>query len=217
MPTIVLADDHHLVRQALRILLATEPDFVIVGEAGEGVETTLLVERLQPDVLIVDMAMPGLNGAEVARQVSKRSPRTRVIMLSMHDSEPYVLEALRTGAIAYVLKDSTAQDLVDAVRSAIAGHRYLSPRIAERFIDAYLEQLATSPQDPLDTLTLREREVFLLAAQGRSSAEIAKQLFISRRTVETHRANVMRKLSVKNKAELIRYAVQRGLLPEENG
>ncbi len=198
------------------IVLADDPDFAVVGEAGEGVETTLLVERLQPDVLIVDMAMPGLNGAEVARQVGKRSPRTRVIMLSMHDSEPYVLEALRAGALAYVLKDSTAQDLVNAVRSAVAGRRYLSPRIAERFIDAYLEHLSTSPQDPLDTLTLREREVFLLAAQGRSSSEIAQQLFISRRTVETHCANVIRKLGVKNKAELIRYAVQRGLLLEES-
>ncbi|MBC7262508.1 MAG: response regulator transcription factor [Chloroflexi bacterium] len=217
MISIVLADDHHLVRQGLRALLAAEPDFVIVGEAGEGVETTLLTERLQPDVLIVDMAMPGLNGAEVARQVNKRSPRTRVIMLSMHDSEPYVREALRAGAVAYVLKDSTAQDLANAVRSAVAGRRYLSPRIAEQFIDAYLEQLVATPQDPLDTLTLREREVFLLVAQGRSSSEIAQQLFISRRTVETHRTNVMRKLGVKNKAELVRYAVQRGLLPGESG
>ncbi|MBC7233898.1 MAG: response regulator transcription factor [Chloroflexi bacterium] len=215
MTTIVLADDHHLVRQGLRALLTAEPDFAVVGEAGEGVEATLLTERLQPDVLIVDMAMPGLNGAEVARQVSKRSPRTRVIMLSMHDSDPYVIEALRAGAVAYVLKDSTAQDLVHAVRSVMAGRRYLSPRIAERFIDAYLTQLATSLPDPLDTLTLREREVFLLVAQGRSSSEIAQQLFLSRRTVETHRTNIMRKLGVKNKAELIRYAVQRGLLPKD--
>jgi DNA-binding NarL/FixJ family response regulator len=215
MTTIVLADDHHLVRQGLRALLTAEPDFAVVGEAGEGVEATLLTERLQPDVLIVDMAMPGLNGAEVARQVSKRSPRTRVIMLSMYDSDPYVIEALRAGAVAYVLKDSTAQDLVHAVRSVMDGRRYLSPRIAERFIDAYLTQLATSPPDPLDTLTLREREVFLLVAQGRSSSEIAQQLFLSRRTVETHRTNIMRKLGVKNKAELIRYAVQRGFLPKE--
>jgi two-component system response regulator NreC len=215
MTTIVLADDHHVVRQGLRSLLEAEPDFSVVGEAGDGLEAAQLVERLQPDVLVLDLMMPGLNGLEVTRQVSQRSSRTHVVILSMHPNEAYVLEALRAGATAYVLKESTSAELVRAVREAVAGRRYLSPPLSERAIEAYMQKAKSAALDPYETLTAREREVLHLAAEGHANAEIADRLFISRRTVETHRANLMRKLGLRSQTDLIRYALQRGILPME--
>jgi len=215
MTTIVLADDHHVVRQGLRSLLEAEPDFSIVGEAGDGLEAAQLVERLQPDVLVLDLMMPGLNGLEVTRQVSQRSPQTHVVILSMHPNEAYVLEALRAGAAAYVIKESTSAELVRAVREAVAGRRYLSPPLSERAIEVYMQKAESAALDPYETLTAREREVLHLAAEGHTNAEIADRLFISRRTVETHRANLMRKLGLRSQTDLIRYALQRGILPME--
>lgn len=213
MTTIALADDHPIVRQGLRALLQAEPDFRVVGEAGDGLETVELVERLQPDVLVVDVMMPGVSGLEVARQVQQRSPETRVVILSMHANEAYVLEAMRHGAAGYVLKDSTATDLVEAVRRVMAGRRYLSPPLSERAIDAYLQKSEEAQLDPYETLTSREREVLHLAAEGHTNAEIAERLSISPRTVETHRANMMRKLDLRSHADLIRYALRRGIIP----
>jgi DNA-binding NarL/FixJ family response regulator len=213
--TIMLADDHHVVRQGLRSLLEAEPDFSVVGETGDGLEAAQLVERLQPDVLVLDLMMPGLNGLEVTRQVSQRSPRTRVVILSMHPNEAYVLEALRAGAAAYVLKESTSAELVRAVREAVAGRRYLSPPLSERAIEAYVQKAESAALDPYETLTTREREVLHLVAEGHTNAEIAERLFISRRTVETHRANMMRKLGLRTQTDLISYALRRGILPME--
>jgi len=213
--TIVLADDHQVVRHGLRSLLEAEPDFSVVGETGDGLEAAQLVERLQPDVLVLDLMMPGLNGLEVTRQVSQRSPRTRVVILSMHASEAHVLEALRSGAAAYVLKESTSAELVRAVREAVAGRRYLSSPLSERAIEAYMQKAESAALDPYEMLTAREREVLHLVVQGHTSAEIADRLFISRRTVETHRANLMRKLGLRTHTDLIRYALQRGILPME--
>lgn len=215
MTSIVLADDHQVVRQGLRALLEAEPDFRLIGEAGDGLETAQLVERLEPDVLIIDLMMPGLNGLEVTRQVSQRSPRTHVVILSMHANEAYVLEALRNGAAGYVLKDSSAADLVKAVREVVAGRRYLSPPLSERAIEAYLHKAQAAELDPYETLTTREREVLHLAAEGHSNAEIAVWLSISPRTAETHRANMMRKLDLRTQTDLIRYALRRGILPLE--
>ncbi|MFB0536672.1 MAG: response regulator [Anaerolineae bacterium] len=215
MTTIVLADDHHVVRQGLRSLLEAEPDFSVVGEASDGLETAQLVERLQPDVLVLDLMMPGLNGLEVTRQVGQRSPQTHVVILSMHANEAYVLEALQAGAAAYVVKESTSAELVRAVREAVAGRRYLSPPLSERAIEAYMQKAESAALDPYETLTAREREVLHLAAEGHNNAEIADRLFISRRTVETHRANLMRKLGLRSQTDLIRYALQRGILPME--
>ena len=215
MTTIVLADDHHVVRQGLRSLLEAEPDFSVVGETGDGVEAAQLVERLQPDVLVLDLMMPGLNGLEVTRQVSRRSPRTRVVILSMHADEAHVLEGLRAGAVAYVLKESTSAELVRAVREAVAGRRYLSPPLSERAIEVYMQKAESTVLDPYETLTAREREVLYLVAEGHSNAEIADRLFISRRTVETHRANLMRKLGLRTQTDLISYALRRGILPME--
>jgi DNA-binding NarL/FixJ family response regulator len=213
--TIVLADDHHVVRQGLRSLLEAEPDFSVVGEAGDGLEAAQLIERLQPDVLVLDLMMPGLNGLEVTRQVSQRSPRTHVVILSMHPNEAYVLEALRAGAAAYVLKESTSAELVRAVREAVAGRRYLSPPLSERAIEAYMQKAESAALDPYETLTAREREVLHLVAEGHTNAEIAERLFVSRRTVETHRANLMRKLGLRTQTDLISYALRQGILPME--
>ncbi len=215
MTTIVLADDHHVVRQGLRSLLEAEPDFSVVGETGDGLEAAQLVERLQPDVLVLDLMMPGLNGLAVTRQVNQRSRHTCVVILSMYANEAYVLEALRAGAAAYVLKESTAAELVRAVREAVAGRRYLSPPLSERAIESYMQKAESAELDPYETLTAREREVLHLVTEGHTNAEIAARLFISRRTVESHRANLMRKLGLRTQTDLIRYALRRGILPME--
>jgi DNA-binding NarL/FixJ family response regulator len=217
MTTIVLADDHPIVRRGLRTLLETEIGFQILGEAGDGLDAVQLVERLQPDVLIVDVLMPGLNGLEVTRQVSQRTAQTHVIVLSMHANEAYVLEALRNGASGYVLKDSSITDLVQAVREVVAGRRYLSAPLSERAIAAYVDKAQTRTPSPYESLTSREREVLHLAAEGYTSAQIAKRLYLSPRTVETHRANLMRKLSLRTQADLTRYAIERGILPIIDG
>jgi two-component system response regulator NreC len=214
--TIILAEDHHIVRQGLRALLEAEPDIQIVGEAANGLEAAQLAESRQPDVMIVDLMMPGLNGLEVTRQVAQRSPHTQVIILSAFENEAYVTEALGSGAAGYVLKRSSAADLVRAVREVVAGRRYLSPSLSERAIEAYvryIQQVRDSDLDPYETLTPREREVLHLAAEGHTNAEIAERLSISPRTVETHRANMMHKLGLRTSTDLIRYSMQRGILP----
>lgn len=211
MISILLADDHSIVRQGLRALLEVEPDFCIVGEAADGLEVTQLIEYLRPDVLVLDLMMPGLDGLEVTRRVNQRSPQTRVIILSMYGNEAYVVEVLRNGAAGYVLKKSTADELVRAVRAVVAGQRYLSPPLSEQTIETYMQKADESTQDLYDLLTAREREVLYLVAEGHTNAEIATRLFISSRTVEMHRANLMRKLDLRSQADLIRYAFRRGI------
>jgi two-component system response regulator NreC len=215
MTTIVLADDHLVVRKGMKSLLEAEADFELAGEAGDGLEAVQLVERLNPDVLVLDMMMPGLNGIEVTRQVRKRSPHTQIIILSMHGDDEYVLEALRNGANGYVLKDAGAFELVQAVRAVSAGERFLSPMLAERAIDAYVRQTDETTLDRYETLTDREREVLHLAAEGLTNVEMAARLSLSPRTVENHRANMMRKLGVNNQTELVRYAIKRGIVSLE--
>jgi two-component system, NarL family, response regulator NreC len=210
--SIVLADDHPVVRRGMQTLLEAEPDFAIIGEAGDGLESVRLVENLQPDVLILDLMMPGLSGLEALRIIRKRSPRTRVVVLSMHDTHAFVAEALMNGATGYVLKGSDELNLVRAVREAAGGRRFLCPPVTERAIDAYIEQARSASLDPHDTLTAREREVLQLTAEGKTGPEIAARLHISHRTVENHRANLMRKLLLKNQSELVRYALRRGLI-----
>jgi DNA-binding NarL/FixJ family response regulator len=213
---IVLADDHPVVRHGVRSLLQAEPEFSVVGEASDGLETVQLVEKLQPEVLVVDLMIPRLNGLEVTRQIKQRMPQTRVVVLSMHANEPYVLEALKNGASGYVLKDTSGTDLVLAVKQVLSGQRYLSPPLSERAVEAYLQRSQDTSFDPYDALTEREREVLHLAAEGLSNPDIAARLSISPRTVETHRANLMRKLGLKTQTDLIRYALKRGILPMED-
>jgi two-component system response regulator NreC len=212
---ILLADDHHVVREGLRLLLEAEEEFTVVGEAADGLETIKRTESLRPDIAIVDLMMPGLSGLEVTRQISQRVPRTRIIILSMYGNEAYVLEALRNGAVGYVLKGSLAVDLLQAVREVAAGRHYLGPPLSELAIEAYLDKAKNTMLDPYETLTTREREVLHLAAEGRTNAEIATALGIGSRTVETHRIHLTHKLGLRTRTDLIRYALQRGIVPLE--
>ncbi|MGA9769158.1 MAG: response regulator transcription factor [Blastocatellia bacterium] len=212
MTTIVLADDHQLVRQGLRALLEVESDLRVIGEAGDGLEAVRLVERLNPNVLVLDLMMPGINGLEVTRQLKKSSFQTGIVILSMYADEAYVLEALGNGASGYVLKDSNASDLVHAVREVAAGRRYLSPPLSDRAIEVYQETARATVIDRYETLTTREREVLHLCAEGCTSSEIASRLGISARTAETHRTHLMSKLGLHTQVELIRYALRRGII-----
>ncbi len=207
--TILLADDHAIVRDGLKALLKDEQDFVVIGEAADGLEAVRMVDRLRPDVLVLDLMMPGLTGLEVTRQVSRL---TNVVILSMHANEAYVIEALRKGAMGYILKDSTSADLVKAIRGVLSGKRYLSQPLSETMVDALLKRSKTSELDPYETLTTREREVFQLVAQGKSNLEISELLTLSPRTVEIHRANMMHKLNLESQADLIRLAIKRGVI-----
>ena len=213
--TIVLADDHRIVRQGLHALLKGEPDFNVIGEAGDGHEALELVRTLNPDVVVLDLMMRGLNGLEAARQINKQMPQIKIIILSMYDDEGFVLEALANGALAYVLKDAGYSDLVQAVREVAAGHRYLSPPLSDRAIEAYQRVAKAGPLDRYETLTSREREVLQLSAEGHTNSEIAARLGISVRTAETHRSRVMHKLSVHTQSDLTRYALRRGIIPLE--
>ncbi|MDX1435747.1 MAG: response regulator transcription factor [Anaerolineales bacterium] len=211
---ILLVDDHPVVRQGLKALLDSEDNFRVVGEAGEGLEAIQAVEQLTPDVLVLDLMIPNLNGLEVTRQVNQRFTDTRVILLSMHSNEAYVVEAFKNGASGFVLKDSGAEELVRAINEVSEGRRFLSPPLSERALEIYLQEKTRSESlDPYDTLTGREREILHLAAEGHSNAQIAEKLVISPRTVETHRANLMRKLNLRSQSDLIRYAIKRGILP----
>jgi len=210
---IILADDHDVVRRGLQALLESEPDFHIVGEAKDGLEAAELVERLRPDVLVLDVVMPGLSGLEVIRRACRTSPHTRVVVLSMYDTQAYVLEALRAGAGAYVLKRSTSEELIRAIREVVNGQFYVSYPLSRRAIEAYAKRAEDIFLDSYESLTNREREVLQLVAEGCSSSEIAGRLFISPRTVEGHRASIMRKLGLHSKTDLIRYALRRGILP----
>ena len=212
--TILLADDHRIVRQGLRALLAGEADFDVVGEADDGREALELVRRLNPDVLVLDLMMPGLNGLEVARQLPRQSPGVRVVVLSMHDDEGFVLEALANGVSGYVLKDSNSSDLVHAVREVAAGRRYLSPPLSDRAIEAYQQRAKVGTMDKHETLTTREREVLQLSAEGHTNSEIAARLGISTRTAETHRSRLMHKLGLHTQSDLIRYAIRRGIIKQ---
>ena len=213
MINIVLADDHQVVRKGLKALLSAEVDLSVVGEAGDGLETVQLVERLKPDILVLDLMMSGINGLEVTRQLNKKGVKTGIVILSMHNNEAYVLEALRSGAKAYILKDSPPDELTRAIREVSSGRRYLSSPLTERAIAAYTQKAEVKLIDPYEQLTTREREILQLAAQGCTNSEIASRLYISPRTVETHRTNLMRKLGLHNHTQLIQFAIQHGIIP----
>ncbi len=215
MKTVLIADDHAIVRQGLRALIDGDKDFQLVGEADNGLEAVRLVENLKPNLLVVDLMMPGLNGLEVARQTKEISPVTRIVVLSMYSDEAYVLEALRKGATGYVLKDAQSTDLLKALHAVAGGQHYLSPPLSERAIEVYARKAGSATLDLFETLTKREREVLQLAAEGLSQNEIAQRLAISPRTSETHRANLMRKLGLQNQTDLVRFAIRRGIVPLE--
>ena len=210
--SIVLADDHLVVRRGIRAVLEAEPDLQIVGEVDDGAGVLAMIEAVRPDVLVLDVMMPNLGGFQVLRELGEKAVSTKVVVLSMYSTEAYVTEALRLGAIGFVVKDSSAGDLIRAVRQAAAGRRFLSAPLSESIIEAYMQRVQVSSQDPYDRITPREREVLILAANGHTSAEIAGRLTISPRTAESHRANLMQKLGLRHQTDLIRYALRRGLL-----
>jgi DNA-binding NarL/FixJ family response regulator len=214
MTSIVLVDDHPIVREGIRRLLAAHPEFTIVGETDRGLMALELAERLRPDLAVVDLLLPDLNGMEVTRRIRRASPHTRVVALSMYGDELHVIEALRAGATAYILKGASAETMLVAFHEALAGRRYLTPPLTENIIEAYSSRVykAPRPADRYQLLTAREREVLELLARGLTYAEIADRLTISPRTAETHRTNLMRKLDLKTQADITLYAIQRGLI-----
>lgn len=210
--TVLVVDDHELVRAGVLALLESEPDLRVVGVATDGLEALSLVERLRPSVILLDLMLPGLSGLEVLRQLPTRAPGVRAVILSVHDNLAYVLEAMRNGAFAYVLKDAPPSELLHALREAAASRRYLAPPLSERRLEIYEAQTQSSIPDPYETLTTREREVLHLTAEGRTSMEVGQMLFISSRTVEGHRATLMRKLGLATQKDVVRYALRRGIL-----
>ena len=211
MTTTIIADDHEIVRRGLRGILENESSCRVVAEAADGLAAAQLVEKHKPEVLILDLNMPRLHGIEVLRQTRTTSPNTRVIVLSMHSDEPYVIESLRAGAAAYILKGSESQEIVQALKEVLVGRRFLSATLSEWAINALVAKPADN-SDPLQSLTQRERMVVQLAAEGYTNAEIAEKLFISPRTAETHRTNLLRKLGLQTQTDLVRFAIRRGLI-----
>jgi two-component system, NarL family, response regulator NreC len=209
---ILLADDHTVVRQGLRKLLEERADWEVVGEAGDGREAVKLAEQLRPDVAVLDVAMPLLNGVEATRQIARRAPATRILVLSMHSDEAYVTQILKAGAIGYLLKDSADVDLLQAVAAVAGGKAFFSPAVARLMLDDYVRPRGEHVVDRYESLSDREREVFQLVAEGRTNKEIAALLFISPSTVETHRARIMEKLDLHSAAEIVLYAVRRGVI-----
>jgi two-component system, NarL family, response regulator NreC len=210
---LLLADDHTMVRQGLRKLLEQRVDWEVVAEASDGREAIRLAEQHRPDVAILDVAMPLLNGIEATRQITKRVPSTRVLVLSMHADEAYVTQVLRAGATGYLLKDSADADLMEAVAAVAQGKSFFSPVIARVMLDDYVRQLADKGiVDRFDSLSEREREVFQLIAEGKTNKEIAGLLCVSPSTIETHRGHILEKLDCHNAAEIVLYAVRRGVI-----
>jgi two-component system response regulator NreC len=208
---VLLVEDHVVVRQGLKALFADEPELEIVGEADNGREALRCVSELQPDVVLMDISMPGLNGIEATRQIHQSYPDVKVVVLSMHSSEEYVFQVLRAGASGYVLKQSDSAEVLTAIQAALAGGSFLSPPISRAVVDGYVRRAEARGQgEDLDLFTPREREVLQLLAEGLSNQKIAEQLSISVKTVETHRSNMMNKLGVGSKTDLVKYALRKG-------
>ena len=218
MTTVFIADDHEIVRNGIRALLETYPEFSVVGEASDGIKTIELVEQTRPDVIVLDVSMPNLNGLEATKIIKQRSPSSKILILSMYNNEAYVQEALRSGADGYAVKDDSLSSIINAISEVAAGKMYLSNTLSERFIhtyvDKYVRKNPTKEKHSSDHLTAREKEILQLVSEGYTSAKIAERLSISPRTAETHRANLMHKLGAKNQAELIRYAIQHGQITD---
>lgn len=210
---VLLADDHDVVRKGLRYVLERQPEMEVVGEAGNGREAVKLAEEMAPDVIIMDVAMPQLNGIEATAKIIKRNPQTMVIILSMYSDEGYLVRALTAGAKGYLLKDSAESDLVRAVKTVASGKPFFSPAIAQTLLEDYLQHLQRKNlQDSYDLLTEREKEVLQLLAEGKSNKEVADLLNLSLYTVETHRSHLMQKLNLHNTAEIVLYAVRKKII-----
>ncbi len=210
---ILIADDHAVVRSGLRLILGAQPDLEVVGEAGAGEETVEKVVSLGPDIVLLDIAMPGLNGLEAARQIRQQAPEVRIIVLTMYDDEAYLRQFLEMGVAGYVLKKAADTELLDAIRAVQRGEPFIYPSLMGQLIDSYLKQPAPDhASETAEELSARERQVLRLVALGHTSQQIADQLCISVNTVETHRAHIMEKLGMRGRAQLVRYALAKGFL-----
>jgi DNA-binding NarL/FixJ family response regulator len=213
MIRIILADDHVVMRNGLRLLLERQPNFEVVGEAADGRQTVEICDKMKPDVLVLDIAMPNLNGIEAARQISAKWPQIAIVILSMHSDESYVLRALKSGARAYLLKDSAEADLINAIRAVSERKAFFSPAISKMLVDDYVRRLEQrGVEDSYELLTTREREILQLLAEGKANKEVAAMLNLSLYTVETHRGNILQKLNLHSVPELILYAVRKGVI-----
>jgi DNA-binding NarL/FixJ family response regulator len=209
---LLIADDHAMVRRGLRMVLDAEPDLRVVAEAGDGAEAVRLADELELDLAVLDVSMPRLTGLQATAELARRRPELRVLMLSMHDNEQYLFEALKAGASGYVLKSAADRDLVEACRAALRGEPFLYPSAVAALIRDFLDRARDGEETPRDPLTPRELEIVKLIAEAHSTAEIAELLSISPRTVERHRENLMGKLGMRDRVELTRYAIRRGLV-----
>jgi DNA-binding NarL/FixJ family response regulator len=210
---LLVADDHKIFRQGIKKLLEEESDLQVVGEASDGREAVKKATELKPDVILMDIAMANLNGLEATRQIKKQLPSAKVIMVTMHKNEEYVLQSFQAGASGFILKEGAVEELVSAIRSINSDKSFLSPSISKTLIDAYMRKMETGKTEtPFDLLTDREREVLQLIAEGYTNREVAKSLFISVKTVEAHRAHIMQKLNIHDIAKLVKYAIQKGLV-----
>lgn len=213
MISVFLADDHTLVRDGLKFILESETDIRVIGAAGDGKTAVRECLRQKPDVILMDIAMPTINGIEATAQILRQEPSLKVIILSMHETRQHILNALKAGASGYLLKESAGEEVIQAVRAVVQGRRYLSQRIAERILDDYLSlQEMVEHKDPLEKLSERERQVLKLVVEGKSNPEIAQTLFLSVKTVETYRSRIMAKLEINDLPTLVKFAIQHGLI-----
>jgi len=210
---VIIVDDHEVVRKGLRSQLESEPDLQVVGEAGDGFEALEKIENLHPNVVIIDLQLPRLNGIEVIRRITQSDPGIKIIAFTFYDDESTVLSVLHAGAMGYVLKGSNMGEIIEAIKNTLAGRRYLGSPLPDLAIDAFINMRAVAPEDPYTLLTAREKEVLQLVAERNNNAQIAQKLFISRRTVEIHRSHIMRKLGLHHpQVDLVRYVAERGMI-----
>ncbi len=211
---IILADDHTIVRQGIRSLLEAIPEFEVIAEASDGIQAVELIGQEMPDIALMDIMMPNLNGLDATKQIVQRKLPTKIIILSMHANSAYAVRALRNGALGYVLKDADQNEIVAAIQAVMQDRRYISPQFSDEVISALITT-GEQPEDLYEELTLRERQVLQMIAEGNTNKTIAEKLVLSTRTVEVHRANLMTKLKISSQAELVRFAIQRGLVSLE--
>jgi two-component system response regulator NreC len=209
---VVVADDHTILRQGIKALLDNQEGIEVVGEAKDGREAIKTIEELLPDVILMDIAMPGLNGLEATRRIKKKFPKTKVVVLTMHANEEYIFQILNAGADGYLVKETAFQDLISAINAVHKGAAFMSPSISKKVMTDYIQRAQGEEKVGFDTLTTREREILQLVAEGNSNKKIAKALFISPKTVETHRAHIMDKLNIHDRAGLIKYAIRKGMI-----
>ncbi|MDR7433532.1 MAG: response regulator transcription factor [Armatimonadota bacterium] len=210
---VLIADDHTIVREGIRMILTAQPDIEVVGEAANGQEAIELTRKLRPDVVVMDISMPGVSGIHATKAIKAEMPEVNVLALTMHEDETYVFQLLKAGAAGYVLKRGAASDLVNAVRAASKGEAFLYPSVAKAVVQDYLQRVeAGEERERWDGLTQREREILKLIAEGYTNQEIAQKLYISVKTVQTHRAHILEKLGLHDRTELVRYAIRKGLI-----